>query len=190
MLVICINLPLPPTYTRAQILWRSPLPRLSRAARAAHYFRLLAGGGPRPCATRALRGRSTRMTRDRHRERADCARPKPWTTSNAQRRLCAVDGSAPHITPAPAGQLPQPWGTLFQLVLLNATLDPTPTAVLNVSDQEVDWLSIRCNITLLDKGRYRGKGETPVARFLRGRVAWGISAPRFLWLQVWGNFAT
>ena len=136
----------------------------------------------RPCATRALRGRSTRITRDRHLERAaDCARPKPRTTSNAQRRLCAVDGSAPHITPVRAGQLPQPWGSL-QLVLLNATVDLTSRRRIAVS--------IRCNITLLRKGCTEGKGETPVPRFLRGRIAPSISAPRFLWLQVWGNFAT
>ena len=61
------------------------------------------------------------------------------------------------------------------------------SVLLNVSVQS--RISIRFNITLLHKGCTEGKGETPVARFLRGQRAPSISGPRFLWLHVWGNFA-
>ena len=75
----------------------------------------------RPCASRARPARATDQNNQRQTAGMVSNAGRPATH---KRRLCAVDGSAPHITPASAGQLPQPWGTLFQLVLLNATVDP------------------------------------------------------------------
>ena len=111
-------------------------------------------------------------------------------TSNAPTHtVCGGRRSAPHITPVgiPApGQATSTPGTLFQLSYpYCATVGP----IENVSVHKYNGEFHPLVITLLHKGLYRGKGETPVARFLRGRIAPSISAPRFLWLQVWGNFA-